>query len=69
LEKGEKSTIALEAQLKKYAKEAKTPISGKVFLDNLYAKANVCGRNIGVEYAEGFTLDRTLGVNSLFDIV
>ena len=55
--------------LKQYNKEDKTPISGKDFLDNLYAKANVCGRNIGVEYAEGFTLDRTLGVESLFDIV
>lgn len=55
--------------LKQYSKEDKTPISGKVFLDNLYAKANVCGRNIGVDYAEGFTLDRTLGVDNLFDII
>lgn len=55
-------------EAKKYSKEAATPISGKDFLDNLYAKANIFGRNISVSYAEGYTLDRTLGVDSLFDI-
>jgi len=56
-------------QLAKYSKEAQTPISGKDFLDNLYSKANIYGRNIGVSYAEGFTLDRTLGVDNLFDLL
>jgi len=55
-------------EAKQYSKEAQTPISGKDFLDNLYSKANIYGRNIGVSYAEGFTLDRTLGVDSLFDL-
>lgn len=55
-------------KLKKYNKEVQTAISGKDFLDNLYAKANIYGRNISVPYAEGFTIDRTLGVDSLFDI-
>ena len=53
---------------KKYKNAAKTPISGKDFFDNLYAKANVHGRNIGVPYAEGFTAATAIGVNSLFDL-
>jgi bacillithiol biosynthesis deacetylase BshB1 len=52
----------------KYKNEAKTPISGKDFFDNLYSKANVFGRNIGVHYAEGFTAATAVGVNSLFDL-
>ncbi len=53
----------------KYKNEAQTPISGKLFLDNQYAKASVYGRNIGVEYAEGYHYDRALGIKSLFDIL
>ena len=26
------------------------------------------GRSLGVRYAEGFTVERTLGVDSLFDL-
>jgi len=52
---------------KKYKNEAQTPISGKDFFDNLYAKANVFGRNIGVPYAEGYTSETAMGVKSLFD--
>jgi bacillithiol biosynthesis deacetylase BshB1 len=49
--------------------EPKSPISGKDFLDFLYARAREYGRALGVEYAEGFTVERTAGVESLFDLV
>ena len=45
-----------------------TPISGKDFIDFMAAKMRVFGRPIGAEYAEGFIVSRTIGVNNLFDI-
>ena len=45
-----------------------TPISGQDFLDFLEAKARVFGRPIQAQYAEGFLVDRTPGVRSLFDL-
>ena len=50
------------------SKEPTTPISVKNFLDFVKAKMAVLGRDIGVDYAEGFTVERTIGVNDLFDI-
>jgi len=50
------------------SKEPETPISTEEFLDFLYARARDLGRIINVKYAEGFTVERTIGVNSLFDI-
>lgn len=49
--------------------EPATPISGKDFLDSLNAKMAIWGRAIGVNYAEGFTVDRYPGINSLSDLV
>lgn len=49
--------------------ELSTPISGKDFLDFMYAKGRIFGRPIGVEFAEGFTVSRPLGVKNLFDLV
>lgn len=46
----------------------KTPISGKDFVDFLEARMIQMGRNIGVQYAEGFIKSRVYGVNSLFDL-
>ncbi len=48
--------------------EAPSPISGKDFLDYIAAKARTLGRVIGAEYAEGFTVNRTIGVDDLFDL-
>ncbi len=48
--------------------EPKTPISGKDFYDFLIARMREFGRAIGTEYAEGFTVERYLGVRSLFDL-
>lgn len=43
----------------------KTPISGEDFLSFLEARAREMGRNIGVEYAEGYQTARTIGVDNL----
>ncbi len=45
-----------------------TPISGKDFLAFMEAKARVFGRPILAEYAEGFHVARTPGVQNLFDL-
>lgn len=45
-----------------------TPISGQDFIDFLYARMREFGRPIGATFAEGFTVDRLLGVKSLFDL-
>lgn len=50
------------------SKEPVTPISSKEFLDFLNSKMSIWGRAIGVPYAEGFTVSRYPGVNSLFDL-
>lgn len=47
----------------------KTPISGKEFMDFMRSKNQTYGRDIGAEYAEGFTVDRTIGVRDLFDLI
>jgi len=48
--------------------EPETPISGKGFLDFLKARAEEFGRPIGTKYGEGFTTERVLGVDNLFDL-
>lgn len=48
--------------------EPSTPISGKDFIDFLKGRMADFGRSIGVQYAEGFNVERTLGVQSLFDL-
>lgn len=51
------------------SKEPKTPISGEEFFDSIYGRMSNFGRQIGVEYAEGFTVERYIGVNDLFDLI
>ncbi len=48
-----------------YADEPSTPISGADFMDYLRSRARVYGRQVGFEYAEGFKVDRTIGVQDL----
>ena len=50
------------------SKEPVSPIATKEFLQTVEGKAAIFGRNIGVQFAEGFTTERTLGVRDLFDI-
>ncbi|WP_418604389.1 bacillithiol biosynthesis deacetylase BshB1 [Hwangdonia sp.] len=50
------------------SKEPETPISSKNFTDSINYRAKDLGRLVGVEYAEGFTVDRYIAVDSLFDL-
>ncbi|MEO9511578.1 MAG: bacillithiol biosynthesis deacetylase BshB1 [Flavobacteriaceae bacterium] len=45
--------------------EPETPISSKNFIDSVNYRARDLGRLIGVEYAEGFTVERIPAVNNL----
>ena len=45
-----------------------SPIAVKNFLEVIKSKMAVFGRDLGVDYAEGFTVERTIGVDNLFDI-
>ncbi len=50
------------------SKEPQTPISNKNFMEFVNAKARVFGRAINCEFAEGFTVNKYLGVSNLFDL-
>jgi bacillithiol biosynthesis deacetylase BshB1 len=48
--------------------EPETPISGADFFEFLKARAMNMGRPAGFKLAEGFTVNRYIGVDSLFDL-
>ena len=50
------------------SKEPQTPITSKNFTDSIKYRSRDLGRLIGVEYAEGFTVERYVAVESLFDL-
>ena len=50
------------------SKEPQTPISGEEFFDFIKGRMLEMGRPMGVKYAEGFTVERRIGVKSLFDL-
>ncbi len=50
------------------SKEPQTPISSKNFTDSVIYRTRDLGRLIGVEHAEGFTVERYVAVDSLFDL-
>lgn len=49
--------------------EPVTPIATKNFQESIEYRAKDLGRLIGVEYAEGFTVERYVGVKSLSDLI
>ncbi|MBC7449872.1 MAG: bacillithiol biosynthesis deacetylase BshB1 [Cytophagales bacterium] len=49
--------------------EPQTYISGKIFLDYVEARAREFGHAIGVEFGEGFTKEKQIGVKDLFDLI
>lgn len=49
--------------------EPKTVISSKQFHDSITGRMVEWGRIIGVEHAEGFIVDRTIGVNQITDLL
>lgn len=69
----DKKTEAIMAYASQFydpnSKEPETPISSKNFTDSVNYRARDLGRMIGVEYAEGFTVERFAGVDSLYDLI
>lgn len=49
--------------------EPNTPISSRNFRESIEYRAKDMGRLVGVEYAEGFTVERFVAVNSLSDLL
>ena len=52
-----------------HSAEPDSPISSKDFLDFIKNRMTVFGREIGVPYAEGFTVERSIGVDDLFHLI
>jgi bacillithiol biosynthesis deacetylase BshB1 len=50
------------------SREPETPISSRSFMENIKAKSALFGRAINCNYAEGFTVNRYMGVENLFDL-
>ena len=50
------------------SKDLNTPISSKNFIESIEYRAKDLGRLCGVEYAEGFTLEKCPLINSVFDL-
>ena len=50
-------------------KQFKSPDTKKNFLDSVTYRARDLGRLIGVEYAEGFTVERFPAVKSITDLI
>ena len=66
MEKKMSSVLAYSSQFyDSNSKEPVTPITSKNFLDSITYRAQDLGRIVGVDFAEGFTVERYLAVNSL----
>lgn len=69
IDKKMEAVLAYKTQFfNKNSQEPETPISSKNFTDSIVYRARDLGRLIGVEYAEGFTVERQAAVDSLFDL-
>ncbi len=65
-----KSVKAYKTQFfDKDSTEPKTPISSDNFLDSITYRARDLGRIIGTDHAEGFTVERYVAVDSIFDLI
>ncbi|WP_405415063.1 bacillithiol biosynthesis deacetylase BshB1 [Maribacter sp. Asnod1-A12] len=49
--------------------EPETPISSKTFIESVHYRAKDLGRLVGVDYAEGFTVERMVAVDSLDHLI
>ncbi|MCB0501399.1 MAG: bacillithiol biosynthesis deacetylase BshB1 [Bacteroidetes bacterium] len=52
-----------------YDDSPETPISSLAFLEFIKARAREMGRQANFEFAEGFTVERFIGVKDLFDLI
>lgn len=64
------AVFAYDSQFfKPNSNEPVTPIATKNFQESIEYRAKDLGRIIGVDYAEGFTVERYIGINSLSDLI
>lgn len=69
LEKKIAAILAYETQFFNPTLEGpKTPISGEDFIDFLKGRWADFGRSIGVNYGEGFNVERPIGINNILDL-
>ncbi|PHS61263.1 MAG: bacillithiol biosynthesis deacetylase BshB1 [Flavobacterium sp.] len=70
IDKKLKAVLAYKTQFfQQDSNEPVTPISTTNFKDSIAYRAQDLGRLIGVEHAEGFTVERYVAVTSLYDII
>lgn len=50
------------------SKEPESPISGKDFFDYVEAYSRAYGRRIGVTFAEGYNVERPLGIRNILEV-
>ena len=51
------------------SKEPQTPISGEDFFDFIKSRMREFGRPAGMQFAEGYTVERFIGVDNLLDLI
>lgn len=51
------------------SKEPETFVSSPEFMKMIEARAKEYGHSIGVEYGEGFTVERNIGIKNMFDLL
>ena len=70
IEKKEEAILAYSSQFyNPDSKDPETPISSKNFTDSVGYRARDLGRLVGVEHAEGFTVERLLAVDTLDNLI
>lgn len=70
MDKKMEAVLAYDSQFfKPGSDEPVTPIATKNFLDSIQYRAQDLGRIIGVDFAEGFTVERYVAVNRLTDLI
>lgn len=70
IDKKVEAVLAYESQFySPGSNEPETPISSANFKESLNYRAKDLGRLIGVDYAEGFTVERHVAVDSLYDLI
>ena len=70
IEKKQEAILAYSSQFfDPKSDEPETPISSKNFVDSVNYRARDLGRIIGVEYAEGFTVERIVAIDKLDDLI
>lgn len=70
IEKKKESILAYSSQFfDADSDEPETPISSKNFLDSVSYRAQDLGRLVGVDFAEGFTVERFIAVDSITDLI